>query len=117
MMANITARTRRLTLVAQDPAVRTPHGRILCVSAEIPAEALDPGPWGHRVQVIDFDATTNQLLAPLDSDAYIDRNGSLYVIHPEECRRTCLPRYSADADCVAVERRLANPRTKGIQAS
>jgi hypothetical protein len=109
MMANITARTRRLTLVAQDPAVRTPHGRILCVSAEIPAEALDPGPWGHRVQVIDFDATTNQLLAPLDSDAYIDRNGSLTDPFHQASNRTILsdPQFHAQNVYATVTQTLA----------
>jgi hypothetical protein len=63
-------RTRTLTIVAQDPAVRTPEGRILCTEAEVPAEALEPGPWGHRVQIIDFDATSNRLFAPLGKAAY-----------------------------------------------
>ena len=34
------------------------------------AEALGRGPWGHRVQIIDFDATTNKLLAPLADGGY-----------------------------------------------
>ena len=76
-MVQTTARTRRLTTVAQDPAVRVANGQILCVAREIPAEALDAGPWGHRVQVIDFDATTNQLLQPLAAGTYVDRGRNL----------------------------------------
>jgi len=53
-MTPTTACTRRLMVVAQDPGVRTEGGRFLCVPIEIPAEVLDAGPWGHRVQVIDF---------------------------------------------------------------
>jgi hypothetical protein len=58
-------RTRKLRIVAQDPAVRV-GGRILTASVEVPAEDLQPGPWGCRVQVIDYDASTGVLLKPLE---------------------------------------------------
>src|SRR5437763_7041782 len=107
-MAKTPARTRRLTVVAQDPGVRTEGGRILSVSTEIPAEALDPGPWGHRVQVIDFDATTSQLLAPLDAGAYADRAGSLIDPFEKPGNRTILsdPQFHAQNVYATVTRTL-----------
>ena len=54
------ARTRLLRIVAQDPEV-TKSGRILTTQVEIPAEQLQPGPRGFRVQVIDYDSSTQTL--------------------------------------------------------
>jgi len=55
---------RRLTIIAQDPSVRTRHG-ILRAVIDIPAEPLAPGPVGYRAQVVDFDASSNTLYEPL----------------------------------------------------
>jgi hypothetical protein len=53
--------TRRLKIIAQDPAVKGLDGKILTTQVEISAERLEPGPWGYRVQVIDYDTTTHTL--------------------------------------------------------
>jgi hypothetical protein len=58
-------RTRTLTIVAQDPAVRDADGSILTASIDVPAEELAPGPRGYRVHVIDYDASTRTLYRPL----------------------------------------------------
>ena len=58
-------RTRKLRVVAQDPAVRV-GGHILTTVVEVPAEDLQPGPWGGRVQVIDYDSSTGVLIKPLE---------------------------------------------------
>jgi hypothetical protein len=58
-------RTRPLTIIAQDPSVKGRDGSILTASVEITVEELGPGPWGHRVQVIDSDASTGALYEPL----------------------------------------------------
>lgn len=50
-------------IVAQDPSVKR-NGRILRAIVEIPAEHLAPGPRGHRVSVVDYDASTHTLYAP-----------------------------------------------------
>lgn len=55
--------THKLTIVAQDPSVRSGK-RILTAEIEIPAEELLPGPRGYRVNVIDYDASTNTLYEP-----------------------------------------------------
>ena len=60
---NEVPRTRTLTIVAQDPSVRR-RGKILTARVEVPAEALAAGPWGHRVQIIDYDASTGTLYKP-----------------------------------------------------
>jgi hypothetical protein len=54
-----TART--LTVIAQDPSVRERRGEVLLTELTVPAEELFPGPCGHRVNVIDFDVSTETL--------------------------------------------------------
>jgi hypothetical protein len=49
--------TMQVRVVAQDPNVRV-NGRILTDLVTFPAEELDKGPCGHRVQVIDYDSST-----------------------------------------------------------
>lgn len=59
--------TRRVEIVALDPSFRVRRDgkkRILTAQVEVPAEALGPGPSGYRVQVIDYDASTNTLYKP-----------------------------------------------------
>ncbi len=51
---------RKLTIIAQDPSIRI-DGRILMAEVDVPAEKLAAGPCGHRINVIDYDATTNIL--------------------------------------------------------
>ena len=58
--------TRKLTIIAQDPAVRDVNGQILTAEIEVPVEDLEPGPRGYRVHVVDFDASTNTLYRPLE---------------------------------------------------
>jgi len=52
--------TRRMTVIAQDPSIRRPDGRILMAAIDVPAEDLMPGPIGYRVQVVDYDASTGR---------------------------------------------------------
>lgn len=56
--------TRRLTILAQDPAVRI-NGALVRAKVEIPTEGLLAGPRGYRVCVIDYDASANVLYRPL----------------------------------------------------
>jgi hypothetical protein len=56
-------RTREMWVLAQDPGVRR-NGRILTARVAVPWEELDAGPIGHRVQVVDYDATTKTLHRP-----------------------------------------------------
>jgi hypothetical protein len=58
-------RTQKLTIIAKDPSVRI-DGRILTAKLDVPAEELSPGPWGYRVQVVDYDASTGLLYPPLE---------------------------------------------------
>ena len=57
-------RTRTVTILAQDPSVRDRSGEILKATVQVPWEDLEPGPTGHRVQVVDYDATTRTLYRP-----------------------------------------------------
>src|SRR5262245_48890910 len=65
MTQRVPVRTRKLRVVAQDPSVRV-RGKIINTTVEVPAEDLQPGPWGCRVQVIDYDSSTGTLLKPLE---------------------------------------------------
>jgi hypothetical protein len=59
---------RRLRIIAQDPSVKQRIGRkvdgILTARVQIPAEELRAGPWGCRVQVIDYDASSRSAFKP-----------------------------------------------------
>jgi hypothetical protein len=70
-----TARTRSLTIIAQDPSI-TVGRRILRATVDVRAETLGRGPWGHRVQVIDYDASTGSLYKAHAASAYNGRRGA-----------------------------------------
>jgi hypothetical protein len=53
-------RARRMQVIAQDPGVRR-NRRILTTTVSVPWEDLQPGPMGHRVCVIDYDASTRRM--------------------------------------------------------
>ena len=61
---NAPSNSRKLTILAQDPAVRL-HGKLAFTQVSIPNEVLADGPIGYRVKVVDFDATANVLYEPL----------------------------------------------------
>jgi hypothetical protein len=67
--------TRPLTVLAQDPDVLQ-EGKALTVQVPVPRESLAPGPKGHRIHVVDFDATRNRFYPPqprgLENDPYRD---------------------------------------------
>jgi len=72
-------RTQLFTIIAQDPGVRIGKGKsakILRAQVEVPAEQLAAGPWGYRIHVIDYDATSDTLWQPqeyqVESDLLID---------------------------------------------
>jgi hypothetical protein len=52
-----------MTIVARDPGVRR-QGAVLLARVEVPRETLTPGPRGHRVQVVDVDASSGQVFRP-----------------------------------------------------
>lgn len=83
------SRQRQALIIAQDPSVRI-GGEILLAKINIPAERLHPGPVGYRVDVIDFDATSDTLYIaddPVDLDQWLARSpkglGDLLVRSPE----------------------------------
>ena len=57
-------RTRKLTIVAQDPSVRIKN-RILRAVIDVPAEEIGMGPRGYRVDVVDYDSSTMTLYKPI----------------------------------------------------
>lgn len=56
-------RAIELTVVAQDPSVKV-AGRVITAPVKILAEHLLPGPLGHRIRVVDYDATKRTLRGP-----------------------------------------------------
>jgi hypothetical protein len=65
-------RTRKLTVIAQDPSIVGTDGQILTTELEIPAEDLSPGPRGYRVHVVDYDSSTDTLWAPMRYEDPVD---------------------------------------------
>lgn len=83
-------RTRRLTIIAQDPSVRDGK-KILRATVEVPAEELAPGPWGYRVHVVDYDSSTGVLYKPLkypplksalDGDPFVNATDDVLLTDP-----------------------------------
>src|SRR3954463_15821276 len=64
--------TRKLTILAMDPSVRDKN-KVLRTQIEIPNEALDAGPKGYRVHVIDYDSTANVLYPAAKIHAAVNR--------------------------------------------
>jgi len=61
MRASPPKATREMTVIAQDPSVKTADGKhILMSKVTVPAEILADGPRGYRVHVVDFDSTTGR---------------------------------------------------------
>lgn len=58
------SRTRKLTIIAQDPSIKDFKDRVLKTQIEIPAESLGRGPRGYRVVVTDYDSSTGTLYIP-----------------------------------------------------
>jgi hypothetical protein len=55
--------TQSLTILAQDPAVKA-KGALLLEQVDVPQERLSDGPIGHRIKVVDFDASANVCYKP-----------------------------------------------------
>src|SRR4029079_11657895 len=79
---------RYMTVIAQDPSVKQ-HGaraKILMAKIAVPAEKLDSGPKGYRVQVVDYDASTrrfrgdHQLPASLDAEPARWQRGDAQIV-------------------------------------
>jgi hypothetical protein len=66
--------TRPLVIVAQDPSVKVGR-RILRAAVHVPAEDTEHGPWGHRVQVVDYDVSNNHFYPPLAKEEYAFSRG------------------------------------------
>lgn len=54
-------RTRRMPVLVQDCGIRRDDGLILTAAVQVPWEHLLDGPTGHRVQLVDYDATTDTM--------------------------------------------------------
>jgi hypothetical protein len=52
---------RRWTVLAQDPGLLAAGGKALTTTVALPAERLERGPKGHRIHVIDYDASADRL--------------------------------------------------------
>jgi hypothetical protein len=76
--------TRRLTIIAQDPAVQHDE-RILRATVDIPYEVLADGPRGYRVKVVDYDSSSDTLYRPLrlaDGDPYEKASDATLLADP-----------------------------------
>jgi hypothetical protein len=92
-------RARKMPVIAQDPGVRR-NGRILTTSVSVPWEDLQPGPMGHRVCVVDYDASTGRMYKPARVD-----DGDVQV--PEDVALLSDPSFHAKNAYALVMRTLA----------
>jgi hypothetical protein len=106
MSAQKVPRKQKLRIIAQDPAVRV-AGRILCTQVEVPAEVLGPGPWGHRIQVIDYDASTQTMYQPHEYRAGPGGTADDPYEHADDERLLSDPRFHAQNAYAIVMRILA----------
>jgi hypothetical protein len=104
-------RTRKLTIIAQDPGVRITNGakqNILRAAVDVPAEELAPGPWGYRVQVIDYDASSDTLWKPFDySKQKVDGEGYDPYVDVSDARLLSDPQFHQQNVYAIVMRILA----------
>jgi len=105
-MAAQQLRTRKLTIIAQDPSVMV-NGKILRTEVEIPAEELQPGPWGYRVHTVDFDSSTDTLYQPLKYPALKDRANGDPFKGASDARLLSDPNFHAQNTYAIVMRILA----------
>jgi hypothetical protein len=105
MAQQAATRMRKLRIIAQDPAVKVGN-KILTTAVDVPAEDLQSGPWGCRVQVIDYDASTGTLLKPLEYKP--GRNGAFVDPFVKASDATLLadPRFHAQNVYAIVMRTL-----------
>lgn len=79
------AQTRFFRVIAQDPSVKIKE-KILTTLLEVPAEDLLPGPWGYRVQVVDYDVSKDMLITPPatanGADPFIDKSDKELLSDP-----------------------------------
>jgi len=108
MAVTNTLRTRPLRIIAQDPSIEF-DGRILTATVDVRAEALAAGPWGHRVQVIDYDASTHTLYAPRPGEDHTDKDGKFLDPSVDATDHDLLtdPRFHAQNVYAIVMRTLA----------
>ena len=68
--AEIARPTRRLTILAQDPSLRDRRKNVITAAIDVPNEQLSAGPRGYRVQIVDYDSSTNKMYVALDAAKY-----------------------------------------------
>ncbi|MEK6280396.1 MAG: hypothetical protein AABN95_08600 [Acidobacteriota bacterium] len=99
-------RTRKLTIIAQDPSIVV-DGKILRTEVEIPAEELQPGPWGYRVHTLDFDSSTGTLYQPLKYPALKDGDNDDPYKRASDAKLLSDPNFHAQNAYAIVMRILA----------
>ena len=115
--AEIARPTRRLTILAQDPSLRDRRKNVITAAIDVPNEQLSAGPRGYRVQVVDYDSSTNKMYVALDAAKYgsVDRPDRPVRSHSkcEVAHRSAVPRAErlrdrhADAGAVRARARPA----------
>lgn len=97
--------TRKLTIIAQDPSIKV-NGKILRTEVEIPAEELQPGPWGYRVHIVDYDSSTETLYKPLEYPPLDGANGDPFK-RATDARLLSDPNFHAQNTYAIIMRILA----------
>ena len=77
---------RSMTVVAQDPSVRDERsGQVVMGTVSVIREPLEPGPKGHRIHVVDYDASSDRWRTPVsvpEDDPYAGRAPERFLDDP-----------------------------------
>lgn len=87
--------TRKLTVIAKDPGLRTANGTMVFARVDVPAELLAPGPTGYRIKVVDYNATERRAYDSRQRYQTKDRRKLLDPFAPRGSERIDSPSYQA----------------------
>ncbi|UPT64936.1 MAG: hypothetical protein M0D54_10860 [Hyphomonadaceae bacterium JAD_PAG50586_4] len=84
----------RLTVLAQDPSLLASKTSVITTTVDVPAEKLGPGPHGHRIRVVDYDATADCFYGAAPRPGLVDRYSGVTSLKNSSAIRTSTSRMS-----------------------
>ena len=108
---------RTLTILGQDPNLRSVDGRLLTARVQIPNEEVSGGPRGYRVQVVDYDASASRTLQAARSGENGHGRGSARSVRARQHRQHQRRQHQERRETIqcAPARRSAFPRAKRLR--
>jgi hypothetical protein len=78
-------KARRFQIIAQDPSIRGPDGRVLTATVNLPSEDLLAGPMGAAIYVVDYDGSARAMYteAPVPGNSVRLPNDDALLTDPQ----------------------------------